>query len=288
MLGVALDRGLLDGGAGFNLTLTNFTDVISDPLNRKVALTTFEIATAAMLVQLARRGAAGLRDRVQGRSLAGADPALPRPRRRAQPDGPDLRLADAARPRGPDQRGADEHRHHQPADRRAPVQPVRGHARALDELPHLHGDPDLRGDEGDRRQRLRGRPRPRRRLVDDDPQGPAAADRARDLHLAAARLRPAVHRLREPGAGRRHERLHARQRRQRLRARGGRPQPGRGDEHHHARRSRRCSRSSPTGSRGSTGWRADGRRPIRRRHRRRRAQRARRRASTSRRPACGR
>ncbi len=52
MLGVALDRGLLDGGTGFNLTLTNFTDVISDPLNRKVALTTFEIATAAMLVQL--------------------------------------------------------------------------------------------------------------------------------------------------------------------------------------------------------------------------------------------
>ena len=52
MLGVAFDRGLLDGGAGFNLTLTNFTDVITDPLNRKVALTTFEIATTAMLVQL--------------------------------------------------------------------------------------------------------------------------------------------------------------------------------------------------------------------------------------------
>ena len=52
MLGVAFDRGLLDGGVGFNFTLTNFTDVISDPLNRKVALTTFEIATTAMLVQL--------------------------------------------------------------------------------------------------------------------------------------------------------------------------------------------------------------------------------------------
>jgi spermidine/putrescine transport system permease protein len=52
MLGVAFDRGLLDGGVGFNLTLTNFTDVISDPLNRKVALTTFEIATTAMIVQL--------------------------------------------------------------------------------------------------------------------------------------------------------------------------------------------------------------------------------------------
>lgn len=52
MTGVALDRGLLDGGVGFNPTLTNFTDVITDPLYRKVALTTFEIATAAMLVQL--------------------------------------------------------------------------------------------------------------------------------------------------------------------------------------------------------------------------------------------
>jgi spermidine/putrescine transport system permease protein len=52
MLGVALDRGLLDGGVGFNPTLTNFTDVIADPLYRDVALTTFEIATAAMIVQL--------------------------------------------------------------------------------------------------------------------------------------------------------------------------------------------------------------------------------------------
>ena len=52
MLGVALDRGLLDGGVGFNPTLTNFTDVITDPLYRDVALNTFEIATAAMIVQL--------------------------------------------------------------------------------------------------------------------------------------------------------------------------------------------------------------------------------------------
>jgi spermidine/putrescine transport system permease protein len=52
MLGVAFDRGLLDGGVGFNPTLTNFTDVITDPLYRDVALTTFEIATAAMIVQL--------------------------------------------------------------------------------------------------------------------------------------------------------------------------------------------------------------------------------------------
>ncbi|HEX2389352.1 MAG TPA: ABC transporter permease [Solirubrobacterales bacterium] len=52
MAGVAFDQGLLDGGVGFNFTLTNFTDVVTDPLNLKVALTTFEIATAAMLVQL--------------------------------------------------------------------------------------------------------------------------------------------------------------------------------------------------------------------------------------------
>ena len=52
MLGVALDHGLLDGGVGFNPTLTNFTDVITDPLYRDVALTTLEIATAAMIVQL--------------------------------------------------------------------------------------------------------------------------------------------------------------------------------------------------------------------------------------------
>ena len=82
---------------------------------------------------------------------------------------------------------------------------------------------------------LRGRARSRRGLVDDDAPDPAAADRARHLHLAAARLRAAVHRLRQPGARRRHQRLHARQRGQRLRARGGRPQPGSGDEHHHAR-----------------------------------------------------
>ena len=36
----------------FNFTFTNFTDVISDPLYREVAWTTFEIATIAMLVQL--------------------------------------------------------------------------------------------------------------------------------------------------------------------------------------------------------------------------------------------
>lgn len=52
MLGVAFDRGLLEGSPGFDFTLSNFSDVITDPLNREVALTTFEIATAAMLAQL--------------------------------------------------------------------------------------------------------------------------------------------------------------------------------------------------------------------------------------------
>ena len=36
--------------------------------------------------------------------------------------------------------------------------------------------------------------------------GAAAADRTRDLRRAAARLHPAVHRLRQPGAGRRDQR----------------------------------------------------------------------------------
>jgi ABC-type spermidine/putrescine transport system permease subunit I len=51
MLAIALQYGVLSGQSGF--TFTNFTDVISDPLYRDVALTTFEIATAAMLIQLA-------------------------------------------------------------------------------------------------------------------------------------------------------------------------------------------------------------------------------------------
>ena len=59
-----------------------------------------------MIVQLVDRDPARLRDRLQGGPLGAAAPALPRPRRRAQPDGPHLRLADAARPRGTDQRGA--------------------------------------------------------------------------------------------------------------------------------------------------------------------------------------
>jgi spermidine/putrescine transport system permease protein len=51
MLAIALQYGVLSGDSGF--TLSNFTDIISDPLYRDVALTTFEIATAAMLIQLA-------------------------------------------------------------------------------------------------------------------------------------------------------------------------------------------------------------------------------------------
>ncbi len=49
---VAFDRGVLDGDPGFSFTLDNFRDVISDPLYREVAVTTFVIATTAMLVQL--------------------------------------------------------------------------------------------------------------------------------------------------------------------------------------------------------------------------------------------
>jgi spermidine/putrescine transport system permease protein len=51
MLIISLQYGILSGSSGF--TLTNFTDVLGDPLYREVALTTFEIATIAMLVQLA-------------------------------------------------------------------------------------------------------------------------------------------------------------------------------------------------------------------------------------------
>jgi ABC-type spermidine/putrescine transport system permease subunit I len=51
VLGVmAFEYGPLSGQDGF--TLSNFTSIINDPLYRDVALTTFEIATIAMLVQL--------------------------------------------------------------------------------------------------------------------------------------------------------------------------------------------------------------------------------------------
>jgi spermidine/putrescine transport system permease protein len=50
MLVIASQYGILSGNSGF--TLTNFTDVLSDPLYRDVAWTTVQIATAAMLFQL--------------------------------------------------------------------------------------------------------------------------------------------------------------------------------------------------------------------------------------------
>jgi ABC-type spermidine/putrescine transport system permease subunit I len=51
MLVISLQYGVLSGQSGF--TLSNFTDAISDPLYRDVAWTTVQIATIAMLVQLA-------------------------------------------------------------------------------------------------------------------------------------------------------------------------------------------------------------------------------------------
>jgi spermidine/putrescine transport system permease protein len=50
MLVIALQYGILSGQSGF--TLSNFTDVLGDELYREVALTTFQIATAAMVIQL--------------------------------------------------------------------------------------------------------------------------------------------------------------------------------------------------------------------------------------------
>jgi ABC-type spermidine/putrescine transport system permease subunit I len=50
MLVIALQHGILSGQSGF--TITNFTDVLGDKLYRDVALTTFQIATAAIVIQL--------------------------------------------------------------------------------------------------------------------------------------------------------------------------------------------------------------------------------------------
>lgn len=47
---IAFEWGLLSGHSGF--TTANFTSIFEDPLYRRVALTTFEIATIAMLAQL--------------------------------------------------------------------------------------------------------------------------------------------------------------------------------------------------------------------------------------------
>jgi spermidine/putrescine transport system permease protein len=51
MLVISLQYGVLSGQSGF--TFSNFTDAISDPLYREVAWTTVQIATIAMIVQLA-------------------------------------------------------------------------------------------------------------------------------------------------------------------------------------------------------------------------------------------
>jgi spermidine/putrescine transport system permease protein len=51
MLVIALQYGVLSGQEGW--TLTNFGDVLGDSLYRDVAFTTFQIATAAMVIQLA-------------------------------------------------------------------------------------------------------------------------------------------------------------------------------------------------------------------------------------------
>ena len=47
---IAFEWGPLSGHSGF--TTSNFTSIFEDPLYRRVALTTFEIATVAMLAQL--------------------------------------------------------------------------------------------------------------------------------------------------------------------------------------------------------------------------------------------
>lgn len=47
---ISFEYGPLSGHSGF--TFTNFTSIFEDPLYRHVAVTTFEIATIAMLAQL--------------------------------------------------------------------------------------------------------------------------------------------------------------------------------------------------------------------------------------------
>ena len=51
MLAISLQYGVLSGQSGF--TLSNYTDALSDPLYREVAWTTVQIATIAMVIQLA-------------------------------------------------------------------------------------------------------------------------------------------------------------------------------------------------------------------------------------------
>ncbi len=51
MLVISLQHSILSGSSGF--TFTNYTDVFGDPLYRDVAWTTVQIATLAMVIQLA-------------------------------------------------------------------------------------------------------------------------------------------------------------------------------------------------------------------------------------------
>ncbi len=51
MVAISLQHGVLSGQSGF--TLSNYSDALSDPLYREVAWTTVQIATIAMVIQLA-------------------------------------------------------------------------------------------------------------------------------------------------------------------------------------------------------------------------------------------
>ena len=104
--------GDLTGSSGF--TLTNFTDILSDPLYRQDRPDHLRDRDDRDDRPADRRPAARLRPRLQGGQVRAAAAAGAGPRRRAQPDGPDLRLAHAARPRGADQLGADLDRDHRP------------------------------------------------------------------------------------------------------------------------------------------------------------------------------
>ncbi len=234
MLFIALQYGVLSGDEGW--TLTNFTDVLGDPLYRDVALTTFEIATIAMIIQLAiaiplayvLAYKAGKFELGLLLFLVLADELNPMVRIYAWRmllgrEGiinealMQIGLIDA------------------PIDALLfskfavivvlstsyltyTVIPIYAAMKAIDRN-MFEAALDLGCG-----------------LVHDRPPDPAAADRARDLRRPAARLHPALHRLRQPRAGRRHRGLHARERRQRPGARERRPERRRRDEHADARR----------------------------------------------------
>ena len=190
-------------------TFDNYREIITDPIYRQVALDTFWIASAAMIIQL-------------GIGLPLAYVMAFRAGRFELPLLLALVLADelnpivriyawraAAGPRGADQRRAAVVAHHQRAGGLAAVQQVRRDRRALDQLADVHRDPDLRRHEGDRRAAVRVGGRPRRRLVHHLPPRAAAAGRAGHLRGADPGLHPAVQRVRDAGPGRRPQRLHA-------------------------------------------------------------------------------